>query len=109
MPEPRGAETGGSVRRVVSRPVPPPRPAARSSSAPAGNWAVQVGAFADRGPAQAAARKAAARGGKMEVERVRVKGNWFWRARVTGISPAAARATCGATRGPCMVLSPSAQ
>ncbi|MBC9180155.1 D-alanyl-D-alanine carboxypeptidase family protein, partial [Pseudoroseomonas ludipueritiae] len=27
MPEPRRAETGGSVRRVVSRPVPPPRPA----------------------------------------------------------------------------------
>ncbi|RKK01165.1 D-alanyl-D-alanine carboxypeptidase family protein, partial [Teichococcus wenyumeiae] len=42
MPEPRREETGGSVRRVVSRPVTPPRPAARSS-APAGNWAVQVG------------------------------------------------------------------
>lgn len=108
MPEPRRAETGASVRRVVSRPVPPPRPAARSS-APAGNWAVQVGAFADRAPAQVAARKAAARGGKTEVERVRVKGNWFWRARVTGLSPAAARSACSATRGPCMVLSPGAQ
>jgi D-alanyl-D-alanine carboxypeptidase len=108
MPEPRRAETGGSVQRVISRPAPAPRPVARSS-APAGNWAVQVGAFADRGPAQAAARKAAARGGKTEVERVRVKGNWFWRARVTGLSPAAARSTCSATRGPCMVLSPGAQ
>ncbi|MBC9179170.1 SPOR domain-containing protein, partial [Pseudoroseomonas ludipueritiae] len=66
-------------------------------------------AFAERGPAQAAARKAAARGGRVEVERVRVKGSLFWRARVTGISPAAARATCSATRGPCMVLSPGAQ
>ncbi|EHL98430.1 sporulation and cell division repeat protein [Acetobacteraceae bacterium AT-5844] len=77
--------------------------------APAGQWAVQVGAFGARGPAQAAANKAAKRGGRAEVERVRVNGNWFWRARVTGLSSSTARSTCRATRGPCMVLSPDAQ
>ena len=100
---------GGSVRRVVSRPAiaaPARTPAPRAA---AGQWAVQVGAFAARGPAQTAAQKAAGRGGRTEVERVRVNGNWFWRARVTGLSADAARGTCRATRGPCMVLSPSAQ
>ncbi|MBO1074785.1 D-alanyl-D-alanine carboxypeptidase family protein [Roseomonas marmotae] len=96
---------GGSVRPVVSRPV-VSRPAPARGSAAAGRWAVQVGAFAERGPAQAAARKAAAKGGRMEVERVKVKGNWFWRARVTGLSATAARSTCRGTRGPCMVISP---
>jgi D-alanyl-D-alanine carboxypeptidase len=105
-------DTGGSVRPVVSRPAVAPRvvkPAPARAQAPTGEWAVQVGAFADRGPAQAAAKKAAARGGSTEVERVQVKGNWFWRARVTGLSSDAARTACRATRGPCMVLSPTAQ
>lgn len=95
----------GSVRQVASRPA----IAAPVRRAPAGQWAVQVGAFGARGPAQAAANKAAKRGGRAEVERVRVNGNWFWRARVTGLSSSTARSTCRATRGPCMVLSPDAQ
>jgi D-alanyl-D-alanine carboxypeptidase len=101
------APAGGSVRRVASRPaIAAPAPARRAAT---GQWAVQVGAFAARGAAQAAAQKAAARGGRTEVERVRVNGNWFWRARVTGLSSNSARTTCRATRGPCMVLSPGAQ
>jgi D-alanyl-D-alanine carboxypeptidase len=104
----RGGPAGGSVRRVLSRPVVSAR-AAPERAAVAGNWAVQVGAFADRAPAQAAASRAAGRGGRTEVERVRVKGSIFWRARVTGLSSASAREACRATRGPCMVLSPDAQ
>ncbi len=98
-------QASASVRRVASRPAvaAPPRPAQ------GGRWAVQVGAFGARGPAQAAADKAAKRGGQAEVERVRVNGHWFWRARVTGLSSATAQGTCRATRGPCMVLSPDAQ
>ncbi|MBO1078969.1 D-alanyl-D-alanine carboxypeptidase family protein [Roseomonas haemaphysalidis] len=101
-------QTGGSVRAVVSRPAlaAPARPPARAEP---GDWAVQVGAFADRAPAQAAAKRAAARGGSTAVERVQVRGSTFWRARVTGLSSAQARTTCRAVRGPCMVLSPNGQ
>ncbi|MDB5370130.1 MAG: hypothetical protein JWP20_1688, partial [Roseomonas sp.] len=74
-----------------------------------GDWAVQVGAFVARGAAQAAAKTAARRGGQTEVERVRVNGNWFWRARVTGLSATDARGACRSARGPCMALSPAAQ
>ncbi|EFH09935.1 hypothetical protein HMPREF0731_3836, partial [Pseudoroseomonas cervicalis ATCC 49957] len=41
-----------------------------------------------------------------QVERVRVNGRTFWRARVTGLSAASARQACGAARGPCMVIAP---
>jgi D-alanyl-D-alanine carboxypeptidase len=102
------------LRRPSARPVamaaPQPRPAPRArASASRGNWAVQVGAFDARAPAQAAARRAAARGGQVRVERVRAGGKRLWRARVTGLSATHARSTCRATRGPCMVLSPSRQ
>lgn len=86
---------------AIARPAPRPPAAARSQ------WAVQVGAYATRASAQAAARRAATRGGRVEVERVRVRGSRLWRARVLGLSPAEARRTCRATRGPCMVLSPA--
>jgi D-alanyl-D-alanine carboxypeptidase len=118
LPQVPDRATGGAVQRVVARPVlvaparpTPPARAARPAAArpPAGEWAVQVGAFADRAPAQAAARKAAARGGSTEVERVQVRGSTFWRARVTGLSAAEARGACRGNPGPCMVLSPGAQ
>jgi D-alanyl-D-alanine carboxypeptidase len=101
-----------TLRRPAARPVAmaAPRPAPRArASASRGDWAVQVGAFDARASAQAAARRAAARGGQVRVERVRAGGKRLWRARVTGLSATHARSTCRATRGPCMVLSPSRQ
>jgi len=92
---------------AVSRAQRVPDPPASTAS---GSWAVQVGAFSGRGPAQTAAKRAAKRnGGKARVERVRVRGKWFWRARVAGLSAAEARGYCRAASGPCMVLSPNLQ
>jgi D-alanyl-D-alanine carboxypeptidase len=105
---------GGLLRPVVTRPVIVPLARAQSSAPArgrpeAGAWAVQVGAFAAAGPAQVAAKRAASQGGRTEVERVRVNGNWFWRARVTGLSAADARVLCRAARGPCMVVPPGGE
>lgn len=108
------APVAPAVRSAIARPsatptpsaLPAPQPRARTGQS---GWAVQVGAFSARESAQAAARRAAARGGKAQVERVQVNGRWLWRARVTGLSAADARKTCSATRGACMVLSPTAQ
>jgi D-alanyl-D-alanine carboxypeptidase len=86
--------------RAATRPVvkaPPPKP---------GKWAVQVGAFSERQDATRAAAAAARRLGAVRVERVRVKGSWFYRAQVTGLSATSARQICDARRGPCMVLQP---
>ncbi|MCR0984569.1 SPOR domain-containing protein [Roseomonas pecuniae] len=67
---------------------------------------MQVGAYADRGPARAAAQRVAARGGAVELRRVRVRSGWLWRARVTGLSQGEARQACRAARGPCMAVAP---
>ena len=67
---------------------------------------MQVGAFASQSTARQAAARAARQGGTVVVERVRVDGKLFWRARVTGLSSGHAQRTCKAMRGPCMVLSP---
>ncbi|KAA2211904.1 D-alanyl-D-alanine carboxypeptidase family protein [Teichococcus oryzae] len=86
--------------RAAARPVvkaPPPKP---------GRWGVQVGAFSARQDATRAAAAAARSLGTARVERVKVKGNWFYRAQVTGLSAASARQLCDARRGPCMVLQP---
>lgn len=100
-------------RRVVpSVPTPPQeavRPARRASQAarrpaPGRDWAVQVGAYAERGVAQSAARRAASRGGRTEIRRVRVRGRWLWRSRVGGLSAAQARSACRAVRGGCIVI-----
>ncbi|WP_338664159.1 D-alanyl-D-alanine carboxypeptidase family protein [Pararoseomonas sp. SCSIO 73927] len=99
-PVPRPA-VAPRVRRVSM-----PRPVARQVPRAAGRWAVQVGAYADRGPAGAAARRAAARGGAVELRRVRVRSGWLWRARVTGLSQEAARQVCRGARGPCMAVAP---
>jgi D-alanyl-D-alanine carboxypeptidase len=92
------AATIASPARSVSR--------ARPSAAGRGRWAVQVGAYSKRTSAQAAARRAAARGGQVAVERVRSRGGHLWRARVLGLSSAEARRVCRATRGPCLVMAP---
>ncbi|MDQ1078562.1 D-alanyl-D-alanine carboxypeptidase family protein [Pseudoroseomonas cervicalis] len=96
--------------RAAARPE-PRRAAARAPGSQRGAWAIQVGAFGDQATARSAANRAASRGhhaaaGQGEVERVRVNGRTYWRARVTGLSAASARQACGALRGPCMVISP---
>ncbi|MBP0495844.1 D-alanyl-D-alanine carboxypeptidase family protein [Pararoseomonas indoligenes] len=101
-PLPRVAAPRPVVRAAVPRPRPP---AARKAPVP-GRWAVQVGAYADRGPAQAAARRAAAGGGTVDLRRVRVRSGWLWRARVTGLSQDRARRACRTARGPCIAVAP---
>lgn len=108
-----GTAQAAALAAPVARAVPRPssRPAAQRAPAPArssvsGRWAVQVGAFASQSTARQAAARAARQGGTVVVERVRVDGKLFWRARVTGLSSGHAQRTCKAMRGPCMVLSP---
>jgi D-alanyl-D-alanine carboxypeptidase len=96
---------------VIARATPVPRAAARAASRPAptprgGAWAVQVGAFESQGPALSAARSAARGKGTAEVERVKVAGRWYYRARVSDLSASVARQACRGRRGPCMVIPP---
>jgi hypothetical protein len=88
-----------------------PRPSAKD--APAGGWAVQVGAFASENLARSAATSArgTAHGGRVAVTPVSQGRNTLYRARVTGLSQSAAETVCGKlrARGGCMVLSPNAQ
>ncbi len=84
----------------------------------AGNWAVQVGAFANEGMASAATQSA--RGQAREVlayahtvvAGVRQPGGVLYRARLTGLSHDAAAQACERlqrSRTKCMVVSPDAQ
>ncbi|MGI4941111.1 MAG: transglycosylase SLT domain-containing protein [Janthinobacterium lividum] len=84
----------------------------------AGNWAVQVGAFANQGLASAATQSA--RGQAREVlayahtvvAGVRQPGGVLYRARLTGLSHDAAAQACERlqrSRTKCMVVSPDAQ
>ncbi|MFT8243121.1 D-alanyl-D-alanine carboxypeptidase family protein [Roseomonas sp. BN140053] len=101
---------------AAMRAAPPRRGAAQPAAAalptPAA-WAVQVGAFAAPAVAQRAAAEALRRGNwrgaRTEVERVQVGGRTFFRARVTGLTRAAAQAGCARPRGPspCMVVPPT--
>jgi D-alanyl-D-alanine carboxypeptidase len=96
---------------VIARATPAPRATARAASRPAptprgGAWAVQVGAFESQGPALSAARSAARGKGTAEVERVKVAGRWYYRARVSDLSASVARQACRGRRGPCMVIPP---
>jgi len=89
---------------------------ARRGGPPTGDWAIQVGAFGNEGQARAAA--AAARGGapqlggaRSAVGTVRQAHATLYRARLTGLSRAAAMQACmrlGRGRGSCMVISPDA-
>ena len=88
------------------------------ATAAAGNWAVQVGAFANQGLASAATQSA--RGQAREVlayartvvAGVRQPGGVLYRARLTGLSRDAAAQACERlqrSRTKCMVVSPDAQ
>lgn len=103
---------GGPIRTASA--APPIRLVARAqAAAPARDWAVQVGAFRDRGGALAAARVAVRRigGGAAKVEQARVRNRTVWRAQVAGLSEGQARQACTnrqRQRQDCVVLAPAA-
>ncbi|MCO6418253.1 SPOR domain-containing protein, partial [Siccirubricoccus sp. KC 17139] len=110
-PSPAASRGFGLVGAANAAPA-PLRPAiARSEAASGGNWAVQVGAFANQGQARSAAAAAAGTaGGRVQVLPVSQGRTTLYRARVIGLSPAAAQNACEKhRRGGCMVLSPDAQ
>jgi D-alanyl-D-alanine carboxypeptidase len=104
---------GGPIRTASV--APPIRLVARAqaAAAPARDWAVQVGAFRDRGGALAAARAATRQigGGAAKVEQARVGNRTVWRAQVAGLSEGQARQACAdrqRRRQDCAVLAPAA-
>ncbi len=127
---PRPAQPAPQTYALAAPPAAPPRSSSFSliSSAVAaplgtmaagrtttGNWAVQVGAYANESIARAAAASAQdqARDGKLLVTAVQQTGRGtLYRARLTGLSRDTAVATCeklSRSRGNCMVISPDAQ
>jgi cell division septation protein DedD len=110
-PAPRGFGLIGTAQAgtLPRAPTPPAAPA------PGGRWAVQVGAFASQNLARAAAEQAQAQVGlpglRTQVSPVATRGATLYRARLTGLSPDAARLACErlSRRGGCTVLSPDAQ
>jgi D-alanyl-D-alanine carboxypeptidase len=103
---------GGPIRTASV--APPIRLVARAqAAAPARDWAVQVGAFRDRGGALAAARAAARQigGGAAKVEQARLGNRTVWRAQVVGLSEGQARQGCAnrqRRRQDCAVVAPAA-
>ncbi len=104
------------ISRANAEPVVPHHAGPVTSAA--GNWAVQVGAFANEGMASAATQSA--RGQAREVlayartvvAGVRQPGGVLYRARLTGLSHDAAAQACERlqrSRTKCMVVSPDAQ
>ena len=77
-------------------PVPPPAPAPAAKA----DRAVQLGAYTDRAGAERAAREAqaAAGGGAAAVVQVQQGRNMVYRAKVTGLSDAAAKQACDRLR-----------
>lgn len=102
----------GEPLRTASA-APPIRLVARAqAAAPARDWAVQVGAFRDRGGALAAARAAVRRigGGAAKVEQARLGNRTVWRAQVAALSEGQARQACThrqRQRQDCVVLAPA--
>ena len=90
----------------------------RRSTAGPGQWAVQVGAFANQNQAQSALSTARDQAraelapGRVQVGSVKQARGLLWRARVTGLSRETAVQACeklSRGRGNCIVLSPDAQ
>jgi len=99
----RGLGLVGSAQAANLRlPTPPPPPAAKHDRA------VQVGAYTDRAGAERAAREAqaAAGGGATAVVPVQQGRSMVYRARVTGLTEAAAKQACDRLRrqGSCETL-----
>ena len=87
-------------------------------AASSGQWAIQVGAFANQAQAQAALGSARDQargelaGAQTQVATVRQPRGVLWRARLTGLSRESALQACGKIsrgRANCIVLSPDAQ
>ncbi len=102
----------GLITSVQAAPVERPiveRPLPRARTTIAATWTVQVGTHPTEREARiaAAAAKRAADDGSVHVEPVTVKRKTVWRAQVTGLSQADARAACSALarrRTPCIVI-----
>jgi cell division septation protein DedD len=117
MPAAAPARSGMGFMGTAQAATPPPalrQAMARSApaAAPAGVWAVQVGAFARQDQARDAASTAAgSSGGRVQVQPVIQGRTTLYRARVTGLTQPTAQATCDRLRrnGACMVLSPDVQ
>lgn len=109
-PAPRGFNL---VSPAMAAPVAP-----RREPAATGNWAVQVGAFANQGLATAAVDSARGQAraelsaAKPAVSGVRQGGATLYRARLNGLSRDAAAQACERltrNRTPCLAISPDAQ
>ncbi len=92
--------------------------AARRGAASSGQWAIQVGAFANQGQAQTALSQARDQArselsvGRTAVGSVKQKNGLLYRARMTGLSKDTAVQACeklARSRMNCIVLSPDAQ
>ena len=100
--------------RIIPAAVAETLPAQRGGSA-AGNWAVQVGAFANQGQAREAvgdARQRVSAAGKSAVSTVKQGRGTLYRARLIGMSRSAAVEACqklAHNRTNCIVLSPDSQ
>jgi cell division septation protein DedD len=112
-PAPTPARTGMGFMGAAQAATPQPTlRQAMARPAPAGVWAVQVGAFARQDQAHGAASTAAgSSGGRVLVQPVVQGRTTLYRARVTGLTQPAAQAACDRLRrnGACMVLSPDVQ
>lgn len=117
-PAPRqapAARTGfGLIGTAQASPLPPSLRQAVANIGNGGNWAVQVGAFSSENLARSAAnsaRNSAGAHSRAVVLPLAQGRSKLYRARVTGLSQAAAQAMCERlrSRGGCMVLSPDTQ
>lgn len=112
-----GAPRHVAARPVGSMPLPPRRPGSRSAGArPAGDWTVQLGAFADHEQAIAMLASATlgdvghlAEAEPLIDERARQSGGKIYLVRFAGMSRTAARMACQEVRGhggDCLEIAP---
>lgn len=115
--QPAQSRTGG-LRLISPAMAADSMPARRGTQPAGGQWAIQVGAFANQSQAQSALNGARdqARGelsvGRAFVGSVQQGRSTLWRARMTGLSKETAVQACeklSRGRGQCIVLSPDAQ
>ena len=116
-PVPAPQARGGFGGLISSANAAEASPMRRSTSGP-GQWAVQVGAFANQNQAQSALSTARDQAraelapGRVQVGSVKQARGLLWRARVTGLSRETAVQACeklARGRSNCIVLSPDAQ
>ena len=103
------------VNAAMAETMPWHSPGARGATT-AGNWAIQVGAFGSAGAANEATGSARAHAGNLldhahaEVASIHERHGKLFRARLTGLSRAAAEQACEhMRRGACIVVSPDGE